>query len=449
MKKKSSSLALVMGMGVMLFAVSAAGQLTQNIKFASTPNPVGSGGRAVAWGGAFIAVADDATAASWNPAGLIQLEKPEASVALSYLHRTEAIRFQKFEAAVQNEVASHGNLNYASVVFPFHLKSLNLVVSGNYQRLYEFDRKMDFTLTGTQLLAVGKEDFVEHARFEQVGALTTLTPAFAVQITPKISLGGSFNFWGQDPSGDGWTQQTQSRGVGTIQALGATVFHRGESREDYQFHGWNWQAGLLVKPGHFSIGAVYKAGFDADIDYREEITTSQFSPTDPFLTLTPFRLKRHEHETIAWPASYGLGVAYRFSDAFSVAVDGYRTEWSNFILTDEKGHRFNLIAGRVGGAKIPDTTQVRAGMEYLIIQPKVVVALRGGAFYDPEPREDQPVNFYGLSLGTGFGIGHFVADIAYQYRFGFDVPQEKALGDEAKADVADRFVLASLIYHFK
>jgi hypothetical protein len=31
-------------------------------------------------GGAFIAVADDPTAASWNPGGLVQLESPEVSI---------------------------------------------------------------------------------------------------------------------------------------------------------------------------------------------------------------------------------------------------------------------------------------------------------------------------------------------------------------------------------
>ncbi|MBW1856357.1 MAG: hypothetical protein JRJ00_17135, partial [Deltaproteobacteria bacterium] len=56
---------------------------------ASTPNPVGSGARAVGMGGAFIAVADDATAASWNPAGLTQLKKPEISFAYSYFKRRD------------------------------------------------------------------------------------------------------------------------------------------------------------------------------------------------------------------------------------------------------------------------------------------------------------------------------------------------------------------------
>ncbi len=52
-------------------------QITQQVRISSSPNPVGSGARAVGMGSAFIAIADDATAASWNPGGLIQLERPE------------------------------------------------------------------------------------------------------------------------------------------------------------------------------------------------------------------------------------------------------------------------------------------------------------------------------------------------------------------------------------
>jgi len=63
--------------------------IIQKGTFASTPNLVGLGARAVGMGGAFIAVADDATAASWNPAGLTQLKKQEISFALSYFRRRD------------------------------------------------------------------------------------------------------------------------------------------------------------------------------------------------------------------------------------------------------------------------------------------------------------------------------------------------------------------------
>ena len=43
-------------------------QITQTVGIASSPNPVGSGARALGMGGAFIGVADDATAASLETA---------------------------------------------------------------------------------------------------------------------------------------------------------------------------------------------------------------------------------------------------------------------------------------------------------------------------------------------------------------------------------------------
>ena len=66
----------------MLFSPASAQE--EKVVSASSPNPVGSGARAMGMGGAFIAVADDATAASWNPAGLTQLKRPEISFAYSF-----------------------------------------------------------------------------------------------------------------------------------------------------------------------------------------------------------------------------------------------------------------------------------------------------------------------------------------------------------------------------
>ena len=71
------------------FTNLSSAQTLQRIEIPSSPNPVGSGARALGMGGAFIAIADDATAASWNPGGLIQLETPEISAVGAYFNRTE------------------------------------------------------------------------------------------------------------------------------------------------------------------------------------------------------------------------------------------------------------------------------------------------------------------------------------------------------------------------
>lgn len=75
MKKVVKTLLLaVLGVGTIVpaFASDGAGQAGAYLK-------MGVGARALGMGGAFTAVADDSTAAFWNPAGLARLRKSEAS----------------------------------------------------------------------------------------------------------------------------------------------------------------------------------------------------------------------------------------------------------------------------------------------------------------------------------------------------------------------------------
>ena len=66
-------------------AAQNAGGLGADRAIPPTPDPVGAGARAAGMSNAFIAIADDATAASWNPASLVQLERPEIAIVGSLL----------------------------------------------------------------------------------------------------------------------------------------------------------------------------------------------------------------------------------------------------------------------------------------------------------------------------------------------------------------------------
>lgn len=78
------------------------------VEITSSPNPVGSGARAIGMGGAFIAVAADATAASWNPGGLVQLERPEVSAVGEGFYRRENNTFADFPGASGNSPVPRG-----------------------------------------------------------------------------------------------------------------------------------------------------------------------------------------------------------------------------------------------------------------------------------------------------------------------------------------------------
>lgn len=63
--------------------------LPPSLNFATSASPVGSGARAQGKALAFIGVADDTTATSHNPGGLVQIECPEVSILGSYFLRSE------------------------------------------------------------------------------------------------------------------------------------------------------------------------------------------------------------------------------------------------------------------------------------------------------------------------------------------------------------------------
>jgi hypothetical protein len=134
--------------------------------------------------------------------------------------------------------------------------------------------------------------------------------------------------------------------------------------------------------------------------------------------------KRTFDEPMRWPMSYGIGGAYRHSDALTVSADFYRTEWSSFRRRDTKiedgTHKaINPISGeRYADARVSGTTQLHAGAEYLFVFSRTVVPIRGGIFYDPEPRTARTNHFYGVAAGSGFSFEDTVVDVAYQLRLG-------------------------------
>jgi hypothetical protein len=117
--------------------------LPPSFNFATSPNPVGSGARAAGKAFAFIGVADDATAASHNLGGLVQLERPEVSIVGSYFRRLETQDVTQPETRVEDQAFGSLDLNYLSGVYPFQLLRRNVVVSLNVQRLFDLKGRTD------------------------------------------------------------------------------------------------------------------------------------------------------------------------------------------------------------------------------------------------------------------------------------------------------------------
>ena len=360
--------------------------------------PVGAGARAMGMGGAFIAVADDATAASWNPAGLIQLEKPEISVVGSYLMIREEVNSSSHpEASGMNEEDAF-NLNYLSFAYPFSISNYNAVASLNYQLLYDIHKDLSVDLYSMKNISSQNNQSFKH---KQEGGISALSPALAVQVLPHLSLGITLNIWTDQLFWDnGLDIHVHEKGKGDIN--GIPVKTTGSVNDEYSsFRGFNGNLGFLWNVNSIvTVGGVLKAPFTARMrhHYRSRLKTSYTR-----LELTKVDNEKYSEDVkLSMPMSYGLGLAFRLSDAATASLDIERTEYSKFFLEDGDGNDTSPTSGIPRkDSHVHDTLQVRTGFEYLVFREKTVIPLRAGLFYDPQPSEKHPDDFFGFSLGTG------------------------------------------------
>ena len=436
-KRAASVLGLFLAVLLFIPQVGTAEPLTR-MEIPSSPNPVGSGARALGMGGAFIAIADDATAASWNPGGLVQLEKPEVSVVGAYVHRQEDNTFGDLPGASGSQSIDEWNLNYLSGAYPFQAFERNMIVSLNYQRLYDFNREWDFSYNSSS----GPVNF----DYDQEGGLYALGLAYSVEIIPSFSAGVTFNYWGDFLSDQSWKQKYNTSSEFNLG--GSPVSETRYKSEKYSFDGFNANVGFMWNiTGKWTLGGVFKTPFTGDITHKIDGYDSTVSPNPTLNSYNPYNYSYDEK--LEMPMSYGLGIAHRFNDAFTMAFDLYRTHWSDFEYRHQDGTRTSPISGKpINQSDIDDTTWARLGAEYLIIGDQTVIPIRGGLFYDPAPAEGSPDNFYGVSVGSGIGWKQIVFDIAYQFRFANDVGQSTLEHLDFSQDVREHTVYASVVYHF-
>ena len=477
--RTSTIFALLIGL-CLAFVPQARAQLD----FSISPTPIGSGARAAGMADAFSAVADDATAASWNPAGLVQLEEPELSIVGEYNSLRDRTMANEPMSDNDGEFStSTTNLNFASITYPLPrlIAGRNAVISLTHQQRFDLDRSLSAELNkSTSVVTGGGTTLFENELdydVNQDGKLSVLSPAFGIELTERLSIGVAVNFWGRsfvDSSSDGWertivnetfTKEAIFRPDGTlIDAVESTeTFTTDEAYED--FSGENFTIGLLWNPHpKWNLALRYDSGFQGDLRYtRRQRATNVFGPVST----------TNEKQWVRVPDTWTFGVAHRPSDRLTLALQASYTDWNDFYITEADGSRVSLI----DGLNIDDpatetdfdaTWSVRFGAEYVFI-PKdqsenldYLWIARGGLIWDQEPAsgrkltglpsrgDGEPDDFYGAAVGVGLQIKQRVnLDLAYQVRYGDDVKSDRVTGLRGfKEDLFQQRVILSTIVYF-
>ena len=370
----------------------------------------GSGARALGMGGAFIAVADDATAATFNPAGLAQLLKPELSFVGQGLQRK--VSYQEFQTttqgrqlAVSDSLIGHSKLDplLLSAMVPLRVAGRNLALQLSAQRAFTLGEGDSRAILETPVATGTAAQPVRlNQSIRQTGQIDVYSLAAAYECSQRILLGVTWNQWRGRWDLDTESVETAGDSPGSIR------FQQGN-----RFDGQNLTLGLLWRWPHWSLGLVHGTAFRADYGFTTRVG-STLPTTLPATTDLP-------QVGLHWPDTSGIGLAFRPGDQWLVTGDLQYTPWSEakFMTSvpnlDGLGF-FDLRRSSRG----QNATVLRLGAEKLWVSPGgLLVPLRMGACREPQPLVD-PVTgqqriIYGLTMGSGVKWGAYTLDLAYRY----------------------------------
>jgi hypothetical protein len=348
-------------------------------------NITGAGARAEGFGGAFIGVADDATAIVWNPAGLNQLERAEASIVSRIIMEKEETNYLYSPEFNSSASQSHVVFNFGSVALPIHMGGTKLVIALAYQRQLDFYRNQKTTTTNLE----GK------------GGVDTFTPGFSINLGPVISVGASANFWMGK-----YDETSTYTGLVNQQPLSPQT-------QNFTYKGFNIVAGGLVDleglpaPVPLKFGVCLRTPFNMTADGTiNNVPNISFGPTNYSVS-----------QTIHMPFMLGFGASARLFENLTLAADyETRSYGDKEIQQDISGQ-----ASQTFTISKNNLNQYRFGAEYLIVGQKVVIPIRIG--YQSLPTVNQNFNSASnptdqvigkaVSIGSGLIFTSFAIDAAY------------------------------------
>lgn len=376
----------------------------------------GSGARAFGMGGAFLARADDASAASWNPAGLSYLRRPEVSVVMLGSNSLDSRSLFTTATGVTTDLDRRrgGDFDFVSATHPVSLRGFSGAVQVSFQRLLPFDARRSIErANGTVLI-------------ESEGGFDVLAFAAGVQVSRQVRLGLTINRWTH-----GFEQRLDRQ-----TAVSSRQFLR------FGIRGWNANLGAIWSPvENLNIGAVFKTPFTAALQLeRQRQDVADLS--EPTLGERPdyqfvYNSFSSDDGRLELPGAVGLGLSWRARSTLTLSVDYTRTFWSQGRIrnyfTLAACPPFNQCPPRsapkqtndfFGELRFPsladqrqsDTEEIRLGVERVLLLTNAKLPLRAGFFSDRQyfQRPDgYAPRSAGFTLGAGLIVGPVLFDVAY------------------------------------
>ncbi len=374
-----------------LASAAAAAQTNERIYEDLDFRFVTPGARAVGMGKAFVGLADDATAAESNPAGMSNLLEQEFSVEFIGTQITH----ERFVPGGTQPTQVFGEYvatpSFLSYVLPMKRWTLS------FFRHAVQDYRESFGFAERAL--PGSGDNFEDGAFGTIVAQSEnhgVSGAFVVH--PRVSIGGSWSYSTLTLASRARSASPERRGAVLIESnpRNGTDTIDSDAAQSVVL-------GVLYKPLRtVSVGATYhkRVTFQADTTFFGQfLRTSVLG--DPSTRESVVRTGDRFTVDYVMPSRAAVGASWRMLPAFTVLADWSRINYSEritdkFLIVDFHDPDAGLIVDehtRVCKQPcnffISDVSEVHAGAEFRWYRPGFTMAFRGGVFSDP----DHPLRF--------------------------------------------------------
>lgn len=353
-------------------------------------NFLNPGARALGMGGAFVALADDATAALANPAGLTILLHPEVSLeyaSTNYINKipwyqaTEIRSFSRngaitrefnFEYTLhsRNFPDTQNNISFASFVYP--VVKNKFVVSAQYNEQTKFERNFS-TLAAPIYIRQPqgpptKSDELAPTEHSLSLSIKNIGFSGSWKANRFFSFGGTVTYSRID------LEKLSIRNPEQVTVRDTLTSHDG----DVGFTG-----GILYSPMEsLSFGAVYsrRATFDT-------VATNAY----PFFQIPPDTIP---HTTFKVPDSFAVGASFKPTKKLRANIDAVRVFYSQLmdsyynvalnrnIPGEDNPQVVDPVFGKTA-LEVADGTEIRAGGEYVLFLGNYPFSLRTGYWFEP------------------------------------------------------------------
>jgi len=349
------------------------------------------GSKANSMGTAFVAVADDASAIAFNPAGITQIKGAQLyGSVLGVVPTTTYTSPGGSNQSMEKQFFIAPNLYYTSDT---PIKDL----------YYGIGLYSPFGLGGTKWSTTGLTRYIST---ESLTSTFAINPSAAYKVSDSFSIGVGFNYmYAQMKSATNTNQALLGAADGAMALKG-------------NGGGMGYNVGMLYQASdHVKIGMAYRS--EIKVKFRGNLTLSNIAPPIQPLFGGNSYVSEFTTETV-FPSIFNLGVAYTADEGSVFTVEVQRSGWSSI-------NKNVLILGQpVPSAGLNNTTTPlnwrdtwggKIGMNYKLSDTS---EFRLGYSYNEAAEQETTISpaaplskAHLIGIGYGYKVDNYVIDLAY------------------------------------